>query len=92
MKLSIRVTALSAIALASSMLTFGYGGQTPIRPTHTEQQDAAGAPRAVQPGKGGAAWRNQPVEVNESRVQTAQDSQKLRRDPAVTPSDSAYRK
>jgi hypothetical protein len=92
MKLSIRVTTLSAIALASSMLTYGFGGQPTVRPTQTEQQDAAGAPRAVQQGKGASLSRNQPVTVNRSRALTREESRAVRPDPAVQQQDHAFRK
>jgi len=92
MKLSIRVTALSTLALAGSLLTFA-GGQKPIRPSRSEAQDVQGAARAVQQGKGTGMSRNQTVPANAFRAQTAQDSQAVRSDAATTRlRDSAYRK
>jgi hypothetical protein len=76
------------------MLAFA-GNQTPIHPTRTEAQDVQGATPAVQYGKGTGMTRNQTAPANANRVQTAQDSGKVRTDadPATTPvRDSAYRK
>lgn len=91
MKLSSRVTMLSAIALASASLTFADGEQHIVRSAQTDKQAAQGAPRAIQQGKGAGMTRNT-VDVNASRVQTENDRQTVRRDPSALPRDSGYRK
>jgi len=90
MKFSMRLTTMSALVLAGSMLAFA-GDQTPIHKTRTEAQDAQGAVKAVQYGKGAGMTRNQTVATNANREQTAQDSATVRT-AAVQKRDSAFNK
>jgi len=90
MKPSMRVTTLSAIAVASSMLAFG-SGQAPVRQAQSETQAVQGATPAIQQGKGGGLSRNQTVAANANRVQTPQERQAIR-ELLAKHHDSAFRK
>jgi hypothetical protein len=96
MSRSIRVALLSAVVLASPMLSFA-GGQPPVSrtPSKSEAQDRTGISRAVQQGKGTGMTRVQGVQANASRSQTASETQVAKdQSRAGSPnwSDPAYRK
>ena len=72
----IKATLVSAFVLASPILSFAAAGAHLIRvPSKDEVQSKVGVTRAVQPGKGSMVTRNQEVQANAYREQTASESQ-----------------
>src|SRR5580700_5163473 len=75
MKSQFRIALLSAIVLASPMLSFA-GGQPKIHPYSSDDgQDRAGVTRTFQQGKGSGITRSESVQVNASREQKPAESQ-----------------
>ena len=92
---SIRVALISAVLLTSPMLSFA-GGQHLIRvPTNDEMRDRTGVTPAVQAGKETGMARQQTVQVNASRSETAAESQVAKDKPSTEHpnlGDHAFRK
>jgi hypothetical protein len=92
----IRVATLSALVLASSVLTFAAGQPKLHRYSKGQEQDRTGITQAVQQGKGSGMTRNQPsLSANAYRVQTAQDGAAVRDESGAVHSnigDVAFRK
>ena len=88
-----RVAVLTALVLTSPLLSLA-AGQPKVRPvTKSETQDRADVTRAVQFGKGTGMTRNQGVQANAYRSQTAADSATVKSSAVrANWSDPAFRK
>ena len=88
-----RVAVLTALVLTSPLLSLA-GGQPKVHAvSKSETQDRADVTRAVQFGKGTGMTRNQSVQANAYRFQTAADSASLQSGAVRTNrADTAFRK
>jgi hypothetical protein len=75
MKSQSRVALISALLLASPLIGFAGSQSVPRMPLKSEAQDRTGVTQAVQQGKGGGTSRNQGVQANAYREQTAAEGQ-----------------
>ena len=75
---SIRVALLSAVVLASPLLTFAGGQPAKMRWVSKEEaQDRTGITRAVEQGKGAGLTLSQVIRANAYRSQTPEESRVL---------------
>jgi len=99
---TIKMTLLSAVALAGSLLAFTGGQPAKVStPPKQDTQDSTGIPRALQQGKGtGMSLSEKVISANAYREQTPAESAVARdsasRDQGGAPqprwSDTAFRK
>jgi hypothetical protein len=78
---SVRIALLSALILASPVISFGAGQHLIRVPSKDEAQDRSGVTRAVQYGKGTNMTRNEGVRANAFRSQTPEESQVVKNQP-----------
>jgi hypothetical protein len=88
-----RVAVLTALVLTSPLLSLAAGQPKVHTVSKSDTQDRADVTRAVQFGKGTGMTRNQGVQANAYRSQTAADNAKVQPAPARTNwNDPAFRK
>jgi hypothetical protein len=92
---TIRMVVLSSLVLATPSLTLAGGPDHYRMLSKSEMKDLTGATRAVQQGKGSGLSRNQVIQANAYRAQTAQENPAAADNSGTTHSnrsDTAFRK